>query len=76
MKKTAPFVLLPEVAGEGDEQHGSKRPESRPKPYPELHPLTRQRLLVGQRRPPDTQLGFTPNVEHILGTETDGDQAV
>lgn len=76
-ERAAPFVLLPEVAGERDEQHGGKRPESRPQPYPELHTRARQRLLLGQGRPPDAQLGFAPNIEHVLRTEADrGKRAV
>lgn len=40
-----PFVLLPEVAGEGDEQHCNERSQPRTEPDPELYTLAWQRFL-------------------------------
>ena len=61
-----PFVLLPEVAGEGDEQHRSESSESCAEPDPELHTLTRQCFLVRQGHAPYTELRLSPHIQQVL----------
>ena len=64
--RIVPFVLLPEVAGEGDEQHSGESSESCTEPDPELHPLTWQRFLLRQGHTSHTQLGFSPHIQQVL----------
>lgn len=62
-----PLVLLPEVAGEGNQQHRSKGSQSCAQLHPELHALARQCFLLGQRGTSDTQLWLVPNIQQVLG---------
>ena len=68
-KGIIPFVLLPEVAGEGDEQHCGKRSQSSAQSHPVLHPLARQRFLLGQGDASNTQLRLGPHIQQVLRGE-------
>lgn len=48
-RNEVPFVLLPEVAGEGNQQHRSKGSQPRAQLHPQLHACACQRFLLGQR---------------------------
>lgn len=65
-----PFVLLPEVAGEGNQQRCGKGPQPRAQLHPELHALAWQRFLLGQRRASYTQLRLGPHIQQVLGSDT------
>lgn len=62
-----PLVLLPEVAGEGNQQHRCKGSQSCAQLHPELHALTQQCFLLGQRGSSNTQFWLGPNVQQVLG---------
>lgn len=64
--KIVPFVLLPEVAGEGNKQPSGERSETRSQPHPEFHALARQCFLFGQDHTSHTELGLTPHIENVL----------
>lgn len=64
--KILPFVLLPEVAGEGNKQPSGERSETRSQPHPEFHALARQCFLFGQGHTSHTQLGLTPHIQNVL----------
>lgn len=68
--KVLPFVLLPEVAGEGHEENRKEGAQSYTKPDPELHALTGQRLLLRQGHTPNAQFGFSPHIEQVLHIKT------
>ena len=70
MEEELPFVLLPEVAGEGDEQHRGEGSQPGTEPNPELHTFTRQRPLIGQGHTSHAQLGFGPHRQQILRIHT------
>lgn len=69
-EKIIPFVLLPEVAGEGDEQYCSENTQSCTEPYPELHTLAWQRFLFRQRHTSHTQLRLSPHIQKVLRMNT------
>ena len=61
-----PFVFLPEVAGEGDEQHCGESPNRSSQPNPELHTSTGQRFLFRQGHTSHAQLWFSPHIQQVL----------
>lgn len=65
-----PFVLLPEIAGEGNQQRRGKGSQPRAELHPELHARARQRFLVGQRCTAYTQLWLSPHIQQVLGSDT------
>lgn len=69
-KNTAPFIFLPEVAGEGNQQHCSERSQPGTKPNPELHTFTWQGFLLRQGHTSYTQLRLSPHIQRVLGTNT------
>lgn len=65
-----PFVLLPEVAGEGNQQHRGKGSQPRTELHPELHAGACQRFLLGQRGASHAQLWLSPHIQQVLGSDT------
>lgn len=68
--KKLPFVLLPEVAGEGNQQDRGKGSHPCAQLHPEFHARARQRFLLGQRCTSYTQLWLSPHVQQVLGSDT------
>lgn len=65
-----PFVLLPEVAGERNQQHRGEGPEPCAELHPELHARACQRFLLGQRCTSYAQLRLRPHIQQVLRSDT------
>ena len=61
-----PLVLLPEVACEGDEQHGTEGPHPSAHLQPEVNSLAGPGLLLRQQHARGAQPGLVPHVVRVL----------
>lgn len=66
-----PFVFLPEVAGEGDEQHGRERPGAHHDHQPQGDGLAGGGASGGQRHASGAQLRLVPHVQRFLDGVTE-----
>lgn len=67
MDEFLPLVLLPEIAGDGEEQCGGEGAYRRPHLYQEVHALTRPGLLLREGHPSYTPLWLSPHIQSVLG---------
>lgn len=61
-----PFVFLPEIAGEGNEQHRSESPDAHHDHHPQRDGLTGGGVSAGQLHAFGAQLWLVPHVQPFL----------
>lgn len=61
-----PFVFLPEIAGEGNEQHRSQGPDAHRDHHPQRDGFTGGRVSGGQLHAFGAQLWLVPHIQPFL----------